>query len=57
MVENKQHSLKNSTSHEKPVMLKPIQELKGFDFATSDAFSCDMETGICGPAKQVKETK
>lgn len=57
MVENKQQILKNNTSHEKPVILKPIQELKGFDFATSDAFTCDIETGICGPVKQVKETK
>ena len=57
MVENKQQSLKNSPAHEKPVTLKPIEELKRFDFATSDAFICDIETGICGPAKRDKETK
>lgn len=57
MIENKKKILKNNTSHEKTVILKPIQELKDFDFATSDAFTCDIETGICGPVKQVKETK
>lgn len=58
MIENKQQSLKEHTNQEKPVIeLKPIQELKGFDFAASDGFVCDMETGICGPVKQDKETK
>ena len=57
MIENKKKILKNNTSHEKTVILKPIQELKDFDFATSDAFTCDIETGICGPVKQAKETK
>jgi hypothetical protein len=57
MVENKQQVLKD-TSLEKPIIeLKPIQELKGFEFATSDAFVCDMETGVCGPVRQEKETK
>lgn len=58
MVENKQQVLKNETKKEKPAFdLKPIQELKGFDFAESDALVCDMETGICGPANQEKEAK
>lgn len=41
---------------EKPIELKPIQELQGFDFADSDAMVCDMETGICGPINKEKET-
>lgn len=40
----------------KPIELKPIQELQGFDFADSDALVCDMETGICGPVNKEKET-
>ena len=58
MVENKQQPLKANVTQEKPIFdLKPIQELKGFDFADSDAFVCDMETGVCGPVKQEKEVK
>lgn len=50
MVDNK--------SEEKPVInLKPIPQLKGFDFVSSDALVCDTETGICGPVNQDKETK
>lgn len=58
MMENKQQSLKNHTNPKKPTIeLKPLQELKGFDFTTSDAFICDMETGVCGPVNQDRETK
>lgn len=58
MIKDKQKSLNDQTTQEESASkLKPIQELKGFDFAASDAFSCDMETGICGPVKQDKETK
>lgn len=57
MVENKQQALNDNSAEEKPAfVLKPIQELKGFDFADSNAFVCDMETGICGPVNQKKET-
>ncbi|MHA6252820.1 hypothetical protein [Oceanobacillus sp. CAU 1775] len=46
------------TTKEKPLFeLKPLQELKGFDFAESDAMVCDMETGICGLANNEKEKK
>lgn len=56
MLENKQQVLNDDTKKEKPAFdLKPIQELKGFDFAESDALVCDMETGICGPVNQKKE--
>lgn len=49
---------KTTESKEKPAFdLKPIQELKGFDFADSDAFVCDIETGICGPVNKEKEQK
>lgn len=41
----------------KPIEIKPIEELKGFDLKDSDAFVCDVETGICGPVKTDKETK
>ena len=58
MVENKQQALKaNATGERLAFDLKPIQELKGFDFADSDAYVCDMETGICGPVNQEKEAK
>lgn len=55
MKENKQQTL--NTQENPAIELKPIQELKGFDFVASDGFVCDMETGVCGPVKQVKETK
>lgn len=45
------------TLKKKPIEIKPIEELKGFDFANSDAFVCDMETGICGPVNKEKETE
>ena len=58
MMENKQQASKANANQEKPAFdLKPIQELKGFDFADSDAFVCDIETGICGPVNQEKEAK
>ena len=58
MVENKQQALNDNSAEEKSAfVLKPIQELKGFDFADSNAFVCDMETGICGPVNQKEETK
>ena len=58
MIENKQLGLKDNTIQEKPVIdLKPIQELKGFDFTESNAFVCDMETGVCGPVNEEKVEK
>lgn len=49
---------KTTETKEKPVFdLKPITELKGFDFGESDAMVCDMETGICGPADKEKGKK
>jgi len=58
MVENNKQVVKENKTPEKSIMnIKPIQELKGFDFAASDAFVCDMDTGICGPVNQEKETK
>ena len=57
-MENKKQALKANATQEKLAFdLKPIQELKGFDFEDSDAFVCDMETGICGPVNQEKEAK
>ena len=40
----------------KPIELKPLEELKGFELSESDAFVCDLETGVCGPVKNEKET-
>ena len=57
MVKNKQQVLKDNTQEKPAFDLKPIQKLKGFDFADSNAFVCDMETGICGPVNQEKEAK
>ncbi len=58
MVENNKQVVKDIKTKEKTTInLKPIQELKGFDFTASDALVCDMDTGICGPVKQEKETK
>lgn len=41
----------------KPIELKPLGELERFNFDSSDAFVCDMETGICGPVNKEKEEK
>ncbi|MCF3944988.1 hypothetical protein [Oceanobacillus alkalisoli] len=41
----------------KPIELKPLEELEGFNFDSSDAFVCDMETGICGPVKKEEKKK
>ncbi len=58
MAEHNQQALKDRIPREEVVReLKTIQPLKGFDFAASDGFVCDMETGICGPVNQEKETK
>ncbi len=58
MVENNKQVVKDNKALEKSIInLKPIQELKGIDFAASDALVCDMNTGICGPVNQEKETK
>lgn len=49
---------KTNDTKEKPAFdLKPMTELKGFDFGESDAMVCDMETGICGPVDKEKEKK
>jgi hypothetical protein len=54
MIQNK----KKAETEVKPTFnLQPLQELKGFDFAASDAMVCDMETGVCGPANQEEEKK
>jgi len=58
MVEKKQQVLNDNSIQEKPAFdLKPIQQLIGFDFADSNAFACDTETGICGPANKEMKTK
>ena len=58
MLENKKQVLNDNSAQEKPAFdLKPIQELKGFDFADSNAFVCDTETGICGPVNKERKTK
>jgi len=58
MVENNKQVVKDNKTQEKSIMnIKPIQELKGFDIEVSDALVCDMDTGICGPVNQEKETK
>lgn len=39
---------------------KPFTELKNiktFEFDQSQAFVCDVNTGICGPIKEEKEEK
>ncbi|MCM3741301.1 hypothetical protein M3210_13580 [Oceanobacillus luteolus] len=46
----------NKVKELKPIELKPIEELKGLDLSDSDAFVCDMETGVCGPVNKEKET-
>lgn len=56
MIEHKQVPIKGDTTFkEKLIELKPMKKLKGFDFEQSDAFLCDIDTGICGPASQKKE--
>jgi len=58
MVEKNKQVVKDNKTLEKSIInLKPIQELKSFDFTASDALVCDMETGICGPVNQEKEKK
>lgn len=41
----------------KPIELKPLKELKTLDTNDSNAFVCDLETGVCGPADKMKEEK
>ncbi|MEI3597601.1 MULTISPECIES: hypothetical protein [unclassified Oceanobacillus] len=41
----------------KPIELKPLEELEGFELGASGGFVCDMETGICGPVNKEKEKK
>ncbi|WP_440896616.1 hypothetical protein ACS127_00995 [Amphibacillus sp. Q70] len=55
MAEKKQALKENDFQAKTAFNLKPIQELKSLDFADSDAFVCDIETGVCGPVTQEEE--
>lgn len=41
----------------KPIEIKPLKELEGFDEQDTQGFVCDFETGVCGPADKEKEAK
>lgn len=49
-----------STAGKKEASLHTLPDLSGIqlmDFGESTGFSCDVQTGICGPIDQKKEEK
>ncbi|HLU23743.1 MAG TPA: hypothetical protein VKZ77_14870 [Bacillaceae bacterium] len=57
MLKDKDHKSTASKQIDSKETLKPLQKLKTFEFDNSSGFSCDINTGICGPVEQQKEGK
>lgn len=47
--------MKKETKNETNTTLKDLSGIQLVDFGGSTGFSCDVETGICGPVDQAKE--
>jgi len=55
MVEKQKQSTTTSQSNKDKRTMKHLTKIKTLDLGNAQGFTCDTETGICGPVDQEKE--